>query len=61
MLYYHLIGLRRGSDILWTPLYFDATQNLEFLQRLFTWHKVQISSIYLIVDIGSNILENWLL
>ena len=29
------------------------------LQHLFTWHKVQISSRYLIVDIGSNILKNW--
>ena len=32
-----------------------------YLQHLFTLHKVQISSRYLIDDIGSNILKNWLL
>ena len=31
------------------------------LQHLFTLHKVQISSLYVFDDIGSNILKNWLL
>jgi hypothetical protein len=29
--------------------------NFGYLQHLFTWHEAQISSRYVIVDIGSNI------
>jgi hypothetical protein len=38
----------------------DDTVVLSKLEdHLFTWHKVQISSRYLIVDLGSNIFKNW--
>jgi hypothetical protein len=47
--------LRPNEKVLWSGSkgYLGA-----FLTDL---HKVQTSSCYLIVDIGSNILENWLL